>query len=182
MARTSTFAFLAPSLILATFFASAPALAQQGAPPYTTDNGVSACVQFGSCTTAGGNGVITATQNGPITPPAGTPALATLTTLDSSFISSLAAAGASSAYNAQGGSGGGAGGGSPAPLTITSTVSSGRATATAKSGGSGSASASATGLGSLGSPNAASTVSCNSAATQLLALSFAAVLGAALLL
>ncbi|CDR99994.1 hypothetical protein [Sporisorium scitamineum] len=97
MTRISTSNLLALSLVLAAVSTN-PALAQQGAPPYTTNNAQSACVQFGSCSTAGGNGVVTATQNGPVTKPAGTPALATYTTLDSSFLSSLAAAGASAAY------------------------------------------------------------------------------------
>lgn len=143
MVRTSlSIPILALAAILAT-----PALAQQGAPPYTTDNSQNACVEFGSCSTAGGNNVITATQNAPVTAPAGTPALATYTTLNSGFISSLAAAGASSAFAEMGG-------GSvsrAAPLTVTSTAR-GRTTATASGTGTGGgSSASGTmGLGALG--------------------------------
>lgn len=169
MNRTTTFV-LALALVLA---AASPTLAQQGPPPYTTDNSQQACVQYGSCSTDGGASVITATQNAPVTPPAGTPAIATLTTFDSSFLSSLAAAGASSAYNQQGG----AGANPASPLTITSTVSRGRATNSAGSGG-----GSTMSLGGLGSGNAGTVVEVKGAVVQLLIVCSAAVVGAALLL
>lgn len=165
---------LAPTLLLAAI--SAAAVAAQAAPPLTTNNAQSACVQFGSCSTAGGNGVVTETQNSPVTQPAGTPALATYTTLDSAYISSLAAAGASSAYAALGGNGGAS---SAVPRTAT-TSARGRATSTAA--GSAASSSGSMGLGSLGSSNAAVAMSANSAALQMLALAAAAVLGAAMLL
>ncbi|PWY97928.1 hypothetical protein BCV70DRAFT_202416 [Testicularia cyperi] len=69
----------------------------------TTNNAQSACVEYGGCTTAQGSQK-TETQNAPVTPPAGTPALATVLTMDSAYISSLAAAGATSAFVANGGS------------------------------------------------------------------------------
>lgn len=146
----------------------------------TTNNAQSACVEFGSCSTAGGNGVVTATQNAPVTAPAGTPALATYTTLDSAFISSLAAAGASAAYT---------GGASRAnALTSTRTVTNGGPANTASSGGR----MGLGGLASSGNSNASPTATLNSngghvmgissAVVQLTALSCAVVLGAALLL
>lgn len=183
MTRISTYTILAFALVL---LSSNPSLAQQGAPPYTTNNAQSACVQFGSCSTAEGN-VITATQNAPVTAPAGTPALATYTTLDSAFISSLAAAGASSAFNAQGGGGAT----QAAPLTVTSTVRRGGSGATnsaSNSGTSGSGSGSSgggssMGLSGLGSSNAgANVVEVKGALVQLVAVSAAALLGAAILL
>ena len=177
MTRTPTYTLLILSLVLSV-------LAQQGRPPYTTNNAQSACVEFGSCSTAGGASVITATQNAPVTAPAGTPALATFTTLDSSFISSLAAAGASSAYQAQGGSGGGGNGGNGGALTITSTVSRGRATSTGGSGNGGSGGSSSMGLGSLGnsSNGGKSVVGMGGMAVQLMVVALGAVLGAAMLL
>ncbi|SNX87805.1 uncharacterized protein MEPE_06516 [Melanopsichium pennsylvanicum] len=135
------------TLAVALVVLTSSALAQSGAAPYTTDNSQNACVEFGSCSTAQGASVITATQNAPVTPPAATPALATYTTLDSAYISSLAAAGASSAYNAQGGASGGS---SAAALTVTSTVSRGATTAGA-SGSSGGASSTMSSLGGLSS-------------------------------
>ncbi|TKY87532.1 hypothetical protein EX895_003546 [Sporisorium graminicola] len=181
MTRISTSALFALGLVLVALCAD-PALAQQGAPPYTTDNGQSACVQYGSCSTAGGNGVVTASQNAPVTKPAGTPALATYTTLDSSYLSSLAAAGASAAYT-------GGSVNSARPVTRTSTVGgsastrgSGSGGSSASSGSGGSGGSSSTGLGSLGSSSGDNAMSLNGALVQWFALSSAAVVGAALLL
>ncbi|SPO30462.1 uncharacterized protein UTRI_06392 [Ustilago trichophora] len=156
-----------------------PIRAQQGAPPFTTDNSQPACVQFGSCSTAGGSNVATATQNAPVTAPAGTPALATFTTLDSSFISSLAAAGASAAFT-------GGGGSAAQPRTVTSTASRGRATSGGSGGsasGASSGGSSTMGLGGLGSANAArSVMEVRTAVMQLIVVGVAAVAGAAVLL
>lgn len=155
-------------VLLAT--ALSPALAQQGAPPFTTDNSQSACVEFGSCSTAGGNGVVTETQNAPVTAPAFTPALATVTTIDSAYISSLAAAGASAAYT--GGSRQSAG-----ALTSTRTVTG---SGSGSTGSSGSGSGSGSGSSGSGSSNAGS--GANAAAVQMVVACIGVVLGAAVLL
>ncbi|SJX66369.1 uncharacterized protein SRS1_16690 [Sporisorium reilianum f. sp. reilianum] len=169
MTRISTTTLLGFCLLLAALCAN-PALAQQGAPPYTTNNAQSACVQFGSCSTAGGNGVITATQNAPVTKPAGTPALATYTTLNSVYLSSLAAAGASAAYS---------GGPRSSATPLTRTVGG---SGSGSGSGSSARTSSTSSMGTLGSSNGASAMSLNGAVLQLLALSSAAVVGAALLL
>lgn len=183
MTRRAIYTLLALAILLIT--STPPIHAQQGAPPFTTDNSQAACVEFGSCSTSRGSNVATATQNAPVTAPAGTPALATFTTLDSSFISSLAAAGASAAFT--GGGGGGGGGGSAAqPRTVTSTASRGRATSSASGGsasGGSSGGSSTMGLGGLGSANAArSVMEVKTAVMQVVVVGVAAVVGAAVLL
>ncbi|SPO31581.1 uncharacterized protein UTRI_06392_B [Ustilago trichophora] len=184
MSRTAVYTIFALAILLITV--TPPTHAQQGAPPFTTDNSQPACVEFGSCSTAGGSNVATATQNAPVTAPAGTPALATFTTLDSSFISSLAAAGASAAFTGNGG-----GGSAAQPRTVTSTASRGRATSSGSGSGSGNGSgnggssggSSTMGLGGLGSANAATSVmEVKTAVIQLVAVGVAAVAGAAVLL
>lgn len=171
MARLTLTTLLGLTLLLATLVS-----AQQGNPPYSTNNAQSACVQFGSCSTAGGASVLTATQNSPVTRPAGTPALATYTTLDTSFISSLAAAGASSAYTGGGNRNGNSGGSSTRGSSGSSNTQ-------------GSSGSSSSGLGSLGGSGGSSGsnagnkgVSAGAAVMQMGALMVAAVLGAAVLL
>ncbi|KAF6767196.1 hypothetical protein PSEUBRA_003179 [Kalmanozyma brasiliensis GHG001] len=151
-----------------------PTLAQQGAPPFTTDNSQSACVEFGSCSTAGGNGIVTETQNAPVTAPAFTPALATVTTIDSAYISSLAAAGASAAYT--GGSRQSAG-----ALTSTRTVTGSGSGSTGSSGsGSGSSGSGSSGSSGSGSSNAGK--GANAVAVQMVVACVGVVIGAAVLL
>ena len=125
---------------LASVLVAVLVLALSSTAQLTTNNAQSACVELGGCSTAQGTQK-TETQNAPVTAPAGTPALATYTTLDSGFISSLAAAGATSAFLANGGSAGGNGGASAARQTASSAIgnlgglggSSGSAKATASS-------------------------------------------------
>ncbi|KAN0064925.1 hypothetical protein ACQY0O_001982 [Thecaphora frezii] len=67
----------------------------------STNNAQSACVEYGDCTTARGT-FKTETQYAPVTPPAYTPGLATIINpaTDTAYLSALAAAGATEAYNA----------------------------------------------------------------------------------
>ncbi|SPO37721.1 uncharacterized protein PSFLO_03197 [Pseudozyma flocculosa] len=73
----------------------------------TTNNAQSACVEYGDCTTLGQNTFKTETQYAPVTPPAYTPGLATIINpaSDSAYLSSLAAAGGSAAFQANQGGG-----------------------------------------------------------------------------
>lgn len=80
--------------------------------PLTTNNGVSACVQFGSCTQSGVSFASTETQQSPVTPPASSVHYAQPTNAaeSSAYISALAASGASAAYASRVAAGQGAGG------------------------------------------------------------------------
>jgi hypothetical protein len=70
--------------------------------PLTTNNGISACVQFGSCTD-GQSYATTETQNSPITPPASSVKYAAPTNSAESAasISNLALSGAEAAYSSR---------------------------------------------------------------------------------
>lgn len=80
--------------------------------PLTTNNGISACVQFGSCTQSGVSFASTETQQSPVTPPASSVHYAQPTNAaeSSAYISALAASGASAAYASRVAAGQGAGG------------------------------------------------------------------------
>lgn len=80
--------------------------------PITTNNGVSACVQFGSCTERGQSFSLTETQQAPITPPASSVRYAQPTNAaeSSASVAALAASGASAAYASRTAAGQGAGG------------------------------------------------------------------------
>ncbi|WFC99848.1 hypothetical protein MYAM1_002594 [Malassezia yamatoensis] len=66
--------------------------------PVTSNNGVSACVQYGDCT-KGGSYATTETQNSPVSRPAShSVADITDSAASRSYVNSLAAAGASQAY------------------------------------------------------------------------------------
>ena len=80
--------------------------------PLTTNNGVSGCVQFGSCTESGQSFATTETQQSPVTPPASSVHYAQPTNAaeSSAYISALAASGASAAYASRVAAGQGSGG------------------------------------------------------------------------
>lgn len=113
----------AGSATLLGLLAAVMVVAQDNSSPFgplTTNNGVSACVQFGSCTD-GQSYATTESQASPITPPASSVHYAAPTNAveSSNYISALAASGASAAYAsrvANGQGSGGAGNGATAPV------------------------------------------------------------------
>lgn len=112
--------------------------------PLTTNNGISACVQFGSCTQSGQSFASTETQQSPITPPASSIQYAqpTDSAESSAYISNLAASGASAAYASRVANGQGAGGaanGATTPVDTASVIAGtppGTVTAPARTGSS----------------------------------------------
>ncbi|PWN32139.1 uncharacterized protein FA14DRAFT_192393 [Meira miltonrushii] len=112
--------------------------------PLTTNNGISACVQYGSCTESGVSFASTETQQSPITPPASSVHYAQPTNAaeSSASIAALAASGASAAYAsrvAHGQGSGGAADGATTPVDTASVIAGtppGTVTAPARTGSS----------------------------------------------
>ncbi|UZJ53925.1 hypothetical protein CBS101457_003245 [Exobasidium rhododendri] len=111
-------------------------VAQGVVGPITTNNGVSACIQFGSCTTSG-EFATTETQQAPISSQASSVNVAAPTNSAESaaYISNLAATGGAAAYSSRVANGQGAGGAADGitSVALTGTVIAGTSPAAASS-------------------------------------------------